>query len=284
MVNHRGVYVVPWTVTRFATLLLACLLSVALLPAAADAAARPALKTQSTPIGTVVTGGNHHTVYVFDLDRRGTHKSACTGACLRAWRPVTFTGTARTHVNAAGITATVRSIPAGRHKRQVTLGGWPLYFYIGDGAAGQVNGQASAGLWWAVRPDGSRIKQVPVDKPVDPTPTPAPGASYTLTTRSTSLGTIVTTGNGMTVYRYDGDTANDASCAGCSPTWPALKAAGSLSMSGVSGTVSTAPDGQVMVNGWRLYTYAYDYAPGDVNGESSALWSAVNPDGTKVKG
>ena len=39
-----------------------------------------------------------------------------------------------------------------------------------------------------------------------------------------------------------------------------------------------------MLNGWRLYTYAYDSARGDVNGEAVPSWSAVYPDGSKVKG
>jgi predicted lipoprotein with Yx(FWY)xxD motif len=174
MVNHSGASVVSGSVTRLATIVLACLALVLVPGAAADAASRPALKTFGTPIGIVVTGGNHHTVYVFDLDHRGTHRSACTGACLRAWRPVTFAGTAHTRIRAAGITAAVRSIPAAHHRRQVTLAGWPLYYYVGDAAPGDVNGRGSGGVWWPVSPDGSRIKVIPVDPHPLPSGGPAP--------------------------------------------------------------------------------------------------------------
>lgn len=273
--------------TRIATFVLTCLV-LALVPvAAADAASRPSLHTQGTTIGIVVTGGNRRTAYVFDLDHRGTHKSACTGACLRAWKPVTFLGTARTHVRAPGITAPVRSIPAGGHRRQVTLGGWPLYYYVGDSAPGQVNGRGSGGVWWPVSPDGSRVKVIPVDLPPGTTGT-VTGASYTLTTRSTSLGVIVVTGSGMTVYEFANDTpgnATSACTAACASVWYPVTAGSPPTATGdVTASVGTASDAQVELNGLRLYTFSGDHARGDVNGEAVAGWSAVYPSGTKVKG
>ena len=37
---------------------------------------------------------------------------------------------------------------------QLVAGDWPLYTFAGDEAAGDVNGQGSGGVWFAVAPDG----------------------------------------------------------------------------------------------------------------------------------
>lgn len=288
--------------TRIATLLIASLLLV-LVPATAEAVVRPALKTQGTTIGTVVTGGNHHTVYVFDLDHQGTRKSACTGACLRAWRPVTFSGTARTHVRAPGITAVVRTIPAGHHRRQLTVDGWPLYYYVADTAAGQFNGRGSGGVWWPVSPDGSRIKVIPVDPPVGTT-TPPAGASYAMATRSaaaavlrthrSSLGTIVVGAHGRTAYVFDLDHAgtHTSACTGaCLRAWTKLTFRGTarsrVAVSGVTGRVGSIPAGtglrQVTLDGWPLYYFVGDSAAGQVNGQASGgTWWVLRPSGAHV--
>lgn len=118
------------------------------------------LTTHATTLGRIVASARGRTVCVFDEDHQGAATSACTGACRVAWPLVTYPGTARTRVRAAGVTGTVGSIAAGKGRRQVTLDGWPLCYYVGDGAPdqvnGQVNSQGSGGIWW-VTPAGTRI-------------------------------------------------------------------------------------------------------------------------------
>jgi predicted lipoprotein with Yx(FWY)xxD motif len=107
-----------------------------------------------------------------------------------------------------------------------------------------------------------------------------------------SLGQIVTTGSGMTVYRYDADSANPSksNCTGgCATAWPPVLASGSgtPSVSGLSGTVGeiTRSDGskQLTLDGWPLYTFAGDAGPGSVSGEGSGgTWWAVTPAGGKA--
>jgi predicted lipoprotein with Yx(FWY)xxD motif len=41
----------------------------------------------------------------------------------------------------------------------VTLNGWPLYYYAGDSAAGDTNGQAVGGIWWVLDPAGEKISE-----------------------------------------------------------------------------------------------------------------------------
>jgi predicted lipoprotein with Yx(FWY)xxD motif len=125
-----------------------------------------------------------------------------------------------------------------------------------------------------------------------PTATAA-AASATLTVASNpKLGSIVTDSKGMTLYRFDKDTANPpkSNCTGqCSALWPAATASGSVTVKGVDkslvGTVTDA-DGtkQLTLNGWPLYTYSGDSQPGDANGQGvQGAWFAATPQGGKAK-
>ncbi len=108
-----------------------------------------------------------------------------------------------------------------------------------------------------------------------------------------NLGEVVTDQNGLTLYRFDKDTAkpsasncNDA----CAMTWPpALGNPASVQLQGVDpalvGTVTRA-DGteQLTLNGWALYTYAKDTAAGDAKGQGVGdTWFAVTPQGKKAQ-
>lgn len=114
-----------------------------------------------------------------------------------------------------------------------------------------------------------------------------------LNTASTSLGTVVVDGKGLTVYVFDNDTAGSgkSSCTGaCLSAWPAVTSASAApSVHGVTGKVGTiaAANGkhQVTLNGLPLYTYSGDGAKGDVNGQGiQGSWWAVSPSGDKVTG
>ena len=39
----------------------------------------------------------------------------------------------------------------------MTLNGWPLYYFSGDAAPGDTNGQGVQGIWWVLAPDGTKI-------------------------------------------------------------------------------------------------------------------------------
>jgi predicted lipoprotein with Yx(FWY)xxD motif len=112
-----------------------------------------ALTTSSTSLGTIVVGAGNRTVYMYGADKQGATTSACTGACLTAWPPVETTG----KPVVKGVTGKVGTIAAPDGGRQVTLNGWPLYYFSGDSAAGDTAGQGSDGIWWVLSPAGAKI-------------------------------------------------------------------------------------------------------------------------------
>ena len=132
-------------------------------------------------------------------------------------------------------------------------------------------------------------------EPTDATTTteaaaPAEGASAVATAES-DLGTILVDGEGMTLYLFMPDAQGASSCLdSCAATWPALvgpATAGSGVDQALLATANRSDDGsaQVTYNGWPLYHYASDAAPGDTNGQGVAnIWFVVDPSGNAVTG
>ncbi len=56
-----------------------------------------------------------------------------------------------------GLTGTLGTATRDDGTTQVTLNGWPLYYFAGDAAAGATEGQGLNDVWWLVTPDGSAI-------------------------------------------------------------------------------------------------------------------------------
>jgi predicted lipoprotein with Yx(FWY)xxD motif len=132
-------------------------------------------------------------------------------------------------------------------------------------------------------------------EPTDATTTtevaaPAEGAS-TVATAESDLGTILVDGDGMTLYLFMPDAQGASTCLdSCAGTWPAL--AGPATAGGgvdqaLLATANRPDDGsaQVTYNGWPLYHFASDAAPGDTNGQGVAnIWFVVDPGGNAITG
>lgn len=107
------------------------------------------------------------------------------------------------------------------------------------------------------------------------------------------LGSVMTDGQGFTLYRFDKDTSKPpaSNCAGgCATTWPpVIKDTATMAGTGIDpgklGEIVRA-DGthQLTVSGWPAYRYAQDAAPGDTKGQGvGGTWNALAPDGTKAQ-
>lgn len=112
--------------------------------------------THSGDLGTFLTDGSGRTLYVFAADHGAM--STCNGGCASVWAPLTSSGKPAAGGQAkAGMLATTSR---GDGARQVTYAGHPLYYYAGDTAAGDTNGEGSSQFgakWWVVSPAGTAI-------------------------------------------------------------------------------------------------------------------------------
>jgi predicted lipoprotein with Yx(FWY)xxD motif len=105
--------------------------------------------------------------------------------------------------------------------------------------------------------------------------------------------TILTDPKGMTLYLWKKDAGSTTvNCVGqCLVIWPPFVLTGTnttpVAGSGVTGTlgVVAAPEGkgrQMTYNGWPLYYYIKDKAPGDTTGQGvGGTWFVVPPDQAK---
>jgi predicted lipoprotein with Yx(FWY)xxD motif len=128
----------------------------------ADAGATPAaaaasngavtIATKKTDIGTVLSGADGRTVYLFEADKNG--KSACSGDCAAAWPPVTGKVTASGDAD-SGQLGTVSG------GDQVTYAGHPLYYYVKDTDEADTYGQevdAFGAEWYAMTASGQKVE------------------------------------------------------------------------------------------------------------------------------
>jgi predicted lipoprotein with Yx(FWY)xxD motif len=117
------------------------------------------IKTASaSSVGTYLTSADGMALYMFEKDPKG--KSACSGACAKAWPPLVGSasagGDASIKANLLGTTARADNTS------QVTYNGMPLYHYADDKSPGDIKGQDKkefGGSWYVVSPDGKKIEK-----------------------------------------------------------------------------------------------------------------------------
>ena len=109
-------------------------------------------------------------------------------------------------------------------RTQVTFYGHPLYYFAGDKAAGDTNGQGVGGKWFTVGADGNMMGAT-ASPAASAAASPAAGGS-TVALADTSLGSVLVGANGMTLYVFTADSASTSTCTGnCASNWPALTSA-----------------------------------------------------------
>jgi predicted lipoprotein with Yx(FWY)xxD motif len=112
-----------------------------------------------------------------------------------------------------------------------------------------------------------------------------------ISTRSTSIGTVLVNAKGHTLYWFAIDTPTTSNCNGsCATYWPPVlgkvTAASGTNLPKGFGTIKRS-NGQVQATyaGHPLYTYAGDSSPGMTSGNgknlSGGLWWAMTPSGAK---
>jgi predicted lipoprotein with Yx(FWY)xxD motif len=132
-------------------------------------------------MGDAVTDGAGFVLYRFDKDSANPPTSNCEGKCADIWPPAYTDG----NPTLQGIPIEkVGTVTRADGTRQLTIGGWPVYHYIGDLKPGAWKGQGIGGTWFVVTKDGKKNMTcrpagtpTPVAPP-PPAPTPTTGNGY----------------------------------------------------------------------------------------------------------
>ncbi|CAG7619405.1 COG4315 family predicted lipoprotein [Rhodococcus opacus] len=121
------------------------------------------------------------------------------------------------------------------------------------------------------------------DAQTQPSATPAAAGQVELGTRDTAVGTVLTDGDGLALYRFDEDTPGSIRCTGpCAEIWPPSLGAPRPDATLAARTgATTRPDGTVQItyDGHPLYRFAKDTAPGQTRGDGiKGTWHVVTVD------
>jgi predicted lipoprotein with Yx(FWY)xxD motif len=138
-------------------------IAVAAASSAAFASDRAAAGTHATvavrrvgSLGRILVDGQGRTLYLFMKDKGG--RSACSGACAKAWPPLLTSGAPRATRGAmAAKLGTTRRTDG---TTQVTYAGHPLYRFARDARPGQANGEgltAFGAAWYVLSATGRKI-------------------------------------------------------------------------------------------------------------------------------
>jgi len=281
------------------------LLVAACSPQAAPTVAPPATEAAPTepaavPVtgGTVVNLGQNDTLGSFLVDDKGMtlylftkdtpNTTVCYDKCATAWPPLLTTGNpiAGEGVDAPKLGTTTRKDGT----TQVTYNTWPLYYYEKDKAPGDVIGQDVGGVWFVVSAAGEKVETAVATEVATEAPAASAGAATVSLGKNDQLGSFLVDDKGMTLYLFTKDTPNTSNCYDkCATAWPPLLTTGApaagegVDASKLGTTNRTDGTVQVTYNGWPLYYYEKDKAPGDVVGQDvGGVWYVVSAAGDKV--
>ena len=261
-------------------------------PAASEAAPSAAagavtVNLVDTPLGKVLADGTGKTLYVFTVDTAG--KSNCSGDCLTSWPALASDAvpTLGEGLDAEDFSTIIRDDGS----KQVAFYGLPLYYFAGDTAPNQTNGQGVGGKWFVVDAEGKMIGAAASAAPSAEASPAAGGVKVDLA--DNELGNILVGGDdGLTLYVFTADSGGKSNCTGdCLANWPALSSDGAPTLGeGLDAedfaSITREDDGtsQVTFYGQPLYYFAGDTAAGETKGQGlGGKWYVVDAEGKMIK-
>jgi predicted lipoprotein with Yx(FWY)xxD motif len=111
------------------------------------------IDAEDSSLGKILVDDQGMTIYFFTPDQQG--KSTCTGDCLANWPAVPADTTPEAGGN---VTAKLGTFTRDDGTSQLTVNGFPAYYFAGDTKAGDTNGQGLFDKWFVFDPAGTPIK------------------------------------------------------------------------------------------------------------------------------
>jgi len=121
---------------------------------------------KSSKFGTVLIGGNGHTLYRFTTDTKD--HARCVGNCAFYWKPLLVKPGTKLSTGSGATAKLLGTIKSTQGMDQVTYAGFPMYNYYQDSGPGQFHGEGKsnaqngikpAGMWYVVNTHGAFVKQ-----------------------------------------------------------------------------------------------------------------------------
>jgi predicted lipoprotein with Yx(FWY)xxD motif len=117
-------------------------------------------------IGNVVVDAKGWIFYRFDEDSAKPSNSNCIDECAEKWPPILVKGEDDLPTVKGINPDKVGAVERNDGNWQLTIGGWPMYRYVGDKKAGEWKGQGVGGSWFVATKDGKKnLNLLPKAKP-----------------------------------------------------------------------------------------------------------------------
>ena len=111
---------------------------------------------ESDEYGPILVDSACRSLYGFAQDVDG--EPTCVDDCATNWPPL-LTPDASVPALADELDPTLFVIVEHPEGSQLKVGDWPLYYFAGDAAPGETNGQGVGGFWWLVGADGTLLEE-----------------------------------------------------------------------------------------------------------------------------
>jgi predicted lipoprotein with Yx(FWY)xxD motif len=144
---------------------------------------------ESEEYGPILVDAECRSLYMFANDADG--EPTCTDDCAANWPPLFVEGDAVPPL-ADELDPALFSVVQHAEGPMLKVGDWPLYYFAGDAAPGDINGQGVGGVWWLVGPDGTPYEEAP--EGTAPADTGATGTAPTDTAMTADTAAATTGG------------------------------------------------------------------------------------------
>jgi predicted lipoprotein with Yx(FWY)xxD motif len=115
-------------------------------------------------LNPLLMNGFGRVMYRFDGDTAKPSKSNCEAACAKKWPPVLVGKGATLYFEDVRRDA-IGFLLRADGTRQLTIAGWPAYFYAEDEELADATGHGVDGKWFGLRPDGDKaVAATPVTR------------------------------------------------------------------------------------------------------------------------
>jgi predicted lipoprotein with Yx(FWY)xxD motif len=115
------------------------------------------IEVASASLGDILADPDGNTLYMFVPDQEEDGEPTCYDDCAEAWPA--FEATGELTAGEGLDQSLLASVDRTDGTSQVTYNDLPLYYFSGDEAAGDTNGQGLMDVWYVVSPEGEPVEQ-----------------------------------------------------------------------------------------------------------------------------
>lgn len=114
------------------------------------------VEVTSMDLGDVLVDADGMTLYMFVPDQEKNGQPTCYDECAQAWPA--FEAPAELSAGEGLDQSMLGTVERDDGTTQVTYNDLPLYYFSGDQAAGDLEGQGLNDVWWVLSPEGEPVK------------------------------------------------------------------------------------------------------------------------------